>query len=148
MAAELTFKPKMRMPSRSRSSFSRTMVATAPLVGVRNANTSSRLKAAAAAMAAGSNLTEGHGKGFTETSSCTGSAPGPMALARIVLHRHSMLCLNAQVLQECCARRHSDILDTHVRHSHKALVRASPDHNRLCCCDLEVELGLTAIVMQ
>ena len=37
------------MPSRRRSSFSRTTIATAPRVGARNANTSSRLNAAAAA---------------------------------------------------------------------------------------------------
>ena len=41
----------MRMPSRRRSSFSRTMAATAPRVGARNAYTSSRLKASAAAPA-------------------------------------------------------------------------------------------------
>ena len=41
----------MRMPSRSRSSFSRTMPATTDRVGARNAYTSSRLKASAAAPA-------------------------------------------------------------------------------------------------
>ncbi len=46
-------RPSMRMPSRSRSSFSRTMAATTDRVGARNAYTSSRLKASAAAPAPG-----------------------------------------------------------------------------------------------
>jgi hypothetical protein len=55
----------MRMPSRRRSSFSRTIAATAARVGARNANTSSRLKAAAASTAPASKRVSGHGKGFT-----------------------------------------------------------------------------------
>ena len=58
-------RPKMRMPSRRRSSFSRTMAATAARVGARNANTSSRLNAAAASTAPASKLVSGQGKGLT-----------------------------------------------------------------------------------
>ena len=46
-----TRRPRMRMPSRSRSSFSRTIAATVERVGARNAYTSSRLNASAAAPA-------------------------------------------------------------------------------------------------
>ncbi len=46
-----TRRPRMRMPSRSRSSFSRTMADTVARVGARNAYTSSRLNASAAAPA-------------------------------------------------------------------------------------------------
>ena len=51
------------MPSRSRSSFSRTTAATASLVGARNANTSKRLRKAAAAAAPRSSSVSGQGKG-------------------------------------------------------------------------------------
>ena len=92
------------MPSRSLSSFSRTIVATAPRVGVRNANTSSRLNAAAAAIAPTSNLTDGHGKGFTETLTGAGACPDPMALPSMVLQGHMkgshapVVCIQALLL--------------------------------------------------
>ena len=84
----VTLRPRMRMPSLSHSSFSRTTVATATLVGFRNANTSSRLKAAAAAMAAGSKVTAGQGYGFTATSTLAGRSPAPSERPSIALHEH------------------------------------------------------------
>ena len=70
-----TCRPKMRMPSRRRSSFSRTMAATAWRVGAKKANTSKRLKTTAAASAAGSNVYGGQGKGFKRTATGAGRTP-------------------------------------------------------------------------
>lgn len=71
-AGKHTCRPRMRMPSRRRSSFSRTMVATTLRVGARNAYTSSRLKAAAAATAARSTVTAGQGKGLYASRTSAG----------------------------------------------------------------------------
>lgn len=67
----------MRMPSRKRSSFSRTTAATAARVGAKNAKTSSRLKAAAASTAPTSNRVSGHGNGLTcQAALAPSSQPG------------------------------------------------------------------------
>lgn len=44
-------------------------------------------------MAPGSNFTDGHGKGFTDTATSAGTSPDPIALLRIVLRGQHVLYL-------------------------------------------------------
>eukprot|EP00955_Chlamydomonas_euryale_P075972 362508-Chlamydomonas_euryale.AAC.2 len=64
------------MPSRSRSSRSVTTATTAARVGARKANTSNRLRNAAADAAPKSSSTAGHGNGRTPSETTAGDGEG------------------------------------------------------------------------